>query len=273
MPAYDCPRDGCEYCTPNVPDAVAAVILQDHLKSAHPVVPVCIKKAKPPSMALPKVTRDIMDDQWASFMNEWESFKSTTELPHDGINRYLLSCCEEDLRTSVLRAEPRIVSKTEEEVLSAIKKLAVMSIAVCTLQADVIQMHQDHTEPVRHFAARIKGKAINGKFRKDVKCARAGCEQSTAVYFTDDIVKMVLLAGLADDDVKKEVLANDKLEKMSLEQTISTVEIREQALRSLTNVRTPAKAAGAETPKTAAKSDPRLKKESKCEKSHLNASF
>ena len=27
MPAYDCPRDGCEYCTPNVPDAVAGGII------------------------------------------------------------------------------------------------------------------------------------------------------------------------------------------------------------------------------------------------------
>ena len=59
MPAYDCPRDGCEYCTPNVPDAAAAV--QDQLKTAHPVIPVYIKKAKPPSIALPKVTKDIMD--------------------------------------------------------------------------------------------------------------------------------------------------------------------------------------------------------------------
>ena len=98
----------------------------------HPVVQACVKKAKPPSMSLPKVARDIMDDQWASFVNEWESFKNTTDLPGDSVNRYILSCCEEDLRTSVLRAEPRVVSKTEEEVLAAIKKLAVMSIAVCT---------------------------------------------------------------------------------------------------------------------------------------------
>ena len=101
MPAYHYQRDACEYCTPNVPDDVAAVILQDHFKTAHPVIPVFIKKAKP------------MDDQWASFINEWESFKSTTELPHDGINIYLVSCCEENLRTSVLRAEPRIVNKSE----------------------------------------------------------------------------------------------------------------------------------------------------------------
>ena len=65
------------------------------------------------------------------------------------------------------------------------------------------------------------------------------------VDFTDKIVKMVPLAGLADYDVKKEILANDKLGKMSLEQTISTVQIREQALISFTNVRTPA---SSETP-------------------------
>ena len=72
-------------------------------------------------MSLTKVTRDLMDDQWASFVNRWESFKNTTtDLPGDSVNRYLLSCCEEDLRTSRLRAEPRIVSKNEEEVLAAI---------------------------------------------------------------------------------------------------------------------------------------------------------
>ena len=65
------------------------------------------------------------------------------------------------------------------------------------------------------------------------------------VDFTDKVVKMVLLAGLADDDVKKEILANDKLGKMSLEQTISTVQIREQARRSFTNVHIPA---SSETP-------------------------
>ena len=117
----------------------------------------------------------------------------------------------------MLRAEPRIVSNSGEEGLAAIKKLAVMSIAVCTLQAEVIQMHQDNTEPVRHFAARIKGIAINSKFCKNVTCSKGGCEQSTAVDFTDDIVKMVLLAGLSEDNVKREVLANERLENMSLE--------------------------------------------------------
>ena len=107
-------------------------------------------------MALPKVSSDIFDDEWCSFVNEWQSFKSTTELPEDSVNRYLLSCCEEELRSSVLRAEPRIVERSEKEVLTAIKKLAVVSVAICTLQSEVIQMRQEHTEAVRHYAARVR---------------------------------------------------------------------------------------------------------------------
>ena len=66
MPCYDCPRDVCVYSTPDVPSAVAAVIPQDHLHTVHVAVQACVKKAKPP-LSLPKVARDIMDDQWASF--------------------------------------------------------------------------------------------------------------------------------------------------------------------------------------------------------------
>ena len=94
------------------------------------------------------------------------------------------------------------------------------------------------------------------------------------VNFTDKIVKMVLLAGLADADadVKKEILSNDKLEKLSLEHTISKVQIREQALRLFRNVCTHA---SAESPKTAVKSDQDLRKRVSVRNAlnHLNTSF
>ena len=125
MSQYDCPRDNCEYMTPNFPDAVAVVLLQDHCHTMHPAAQSCgaVKKAKPPSIALPEVARDIFDDEWCSFLNAWESFKNTIELSEDSVNRYLLSFCGEELRSSVLKA---------------IKKLAVVSVAICTLQSELI---------------------------------------------------------------------------------------------------------------------------------------
>ena len=73
-------------------------------------------------------------------------------------------------------------------------------------------MRQEHTEAVRHYAARVRGKATNGKFRKAFKCGNADCSREAEVDFTEEIVKMVVLTGFADDDVKREVLANETLE-------------------------------------------------------------
>ena len=107
---------------------------------------------------------------------------------------------------------------------------------------------------------------MNGKFKKSVTCSNGSCARLAEVDFTEEIVKMVVLTGLVDDDVKREVLANETLENMTLEQTISTVELREQALRSLSSNIPPAKAAGADHASSIGKSDPRLKKEGKCDK-------
>ena len=65
MPQYACQRDNCEYKHPNVPYAVATVMPQDHLHTVHPAAQLCdaMKKAKPPSIAFPKVTRDIFNDE------------------------------------------------------------------------------------------------------------------------------------------------------------------------------------------------------------------
>ena len=76
-----------------------------------------------------------------------------------------------------------------------------------------------------------------------VTCSNGSCARLAEVDFTEEIVKMVVLTGLVDDDVKREVLANETLENMTLEQTISTVELREQDLRSLSSNFPPSKAA------------------------------
>ena len=39
----------------------------------------------------------------------------------------------------------QVSNKSEEEVLAAVKELAVITIAVCTLHADMTQISKDHT--------------------------------------------------------------------------------------------------------------------------------
>ena len=67
-----------------------------------------------------------------------------------------------------------------------------MSIAVYTLQANVIQMYNDHTYSVSC--------SLNqGKNCQDAKCKGTTWEQCAVSH----IIRMVLLVTLAEEDVKK----------------------------------------------------------------------
>jgi hypothetical protein len=63
------------------------------------------------------------------------------------------------------------------------------------LQTKLLFLRQDHTEPSRHFVARL---------------VTATC--TTDVDFSDCIVKMVLLNGLEEEDIKMDILGTDNLD-------------------------------------------------------------
>jgi len=58
-------------------------------------------------------------------------------------------------------------------------------------------------------------------------CLKDGCNQ--VVDFTDIIVKDVLVTGLADDDIRKELLGWAILDEKDINETISFIEAKEMA--------------------------------------------
>ena len=93
--------------TPDVDNAVAAVMLSHHLSSVHPAQ----AQLKAPTIPQPKVTANIYEDQWDSFKREWTVYKETVSIPADRVAVYLLACCDQDLKSSVERADSAISSK------------------------------------------------------------------------------------------------------------------------------------------------------------------
>ena len=90
-------------------------------------------------------------------------------------------------------------------------------------------MKQDHGQPIRSFAAQVKGKAKTCSFVKD--CTRTGC--STVVDFTDEIVKYVVISGVTDDDIKRDILSHSDIDAKSLNDTVSLIEGKEMAVRAM----------------------------------------
>ena len=102
-------------CTSKTPDgldnAFAAVVLSHHLSSSHPTP--APKKA--PAIPPPKLTGGVYEDQWDAFV------KGTVTISASELLVHLLAYCNPDLKSSVERADPRITSKSETEVLKEIK--------------------------------------------------------------------------------------------------------------------------------------------------------
>ena len=67
-----------------------------------------------------------------------------------------------------------------------------------------MNLHQDHDEPFRMFANRVRSKAETCNFTTVSEC---DCGKSNVTSYTREAIKDVMLAGVRDDDIKREVVS------------------------------------------------------------------
>ena len=227
MPVIECPLQSCTYKTPDVDASVAASLLIIH-NNVH--INANSSKLKPPKMDRPRIGRDCSEEGWNIFRQKWTIFKDSMELTEVEKSRQLYQCCEEDLGDAILRGHGDIVNLNEQELLKMIKQLAVIPVSVVVRRTDFLSTKQDLTENTRSFAARLKGKASTCSYT--CKCPKDGCNQ--IIDFTDIILKDVMVTGLADEDIRKEVLGWGSLDEKDVNETIGYIESKEMARDAMT---------------------------------------
>ena len=87
-------------------------------------------------------------------------------------------------------------------------------------------MRQDRDKSFRSYAARVRGKAETCSYT-----TRCSCDLT--INFTDIIVKDVLIAGIADLEIRRDILGIDSVLDKSLTDVITLVESREMARNAL----------------------------------------
>ncbi|GFO15432.1 hypothetical protein PoB_004193700 [Plakobranchus ocellatus] len=117
---------------------------------------------------------------------------------------------------------------TEETVLKNIKTLAVRQENIMVARVQLQQMRQDRDEPIRAFAARLRGQA--GVCNFSIKCP---C--GTYVDYSDVMVRDVLINGLSDEEIRLDILGESK-QDMTLEEALRYVEAKESGKRSATRL-------------------------------------
>ena len=223
MPAIKCPITSCSYKTPDDSTAeLAVVLLQLHGKEHDSAPTINPGKVKRPSVSIGGTT-----EEWLYFTARWAEYKAATHITGTESTLQLLECCDDPLRRDLTRANGgSLTSQPEEEVLEAIRKLAIREENVMVLRVELANMQQDRDEPIRNFAARLRGHASQCKLL--IQCPSC----ATNISYMDAILKDAVIRGIYDKEIQLELLGEQN-QDIDLETTIKYIEAKESGKRSV----------------------------------------
>ena len=223
-----CPIVGCEFETAEAEDgAIIAALLNlhasSHAASTHAAAAQATRAEK---LKRPTISSAGSSEEWAYFETRWDEYRRGTKLTGGDVVVQLLECCSDELRKDLIRAAGGSLSgKPEQDVLTAIKMLAVRKENTMVARAALHNMRQDRDEAIRSFGARIKGQA--GICNYVTQCPSCAAD----INYTDAILRDVLSRGIADQEIQLDVLG-DQNQDMTLEEVLKFVEAKESGKRS-----------------------------------------
>ena len=143
-----------------------------------------LNRQQPPKIDRPSISRGTTEEKWITFSRKWTLFKNGTNIPQTQLTTQLWQCCDQELEADLFRDVSDISILSEEALLQAIQRLAVITVTASVWRAELLALRQDHGQMVRSFAAKVKGKAQICAFSK--QCTRENCTQ--VIDYTEDIV-------------------------------------------------------------------------------------
>ena len=186
------------------------------------------KHARPDRVKRPEITSTCTSEDWGFFEEMWSEYKTTTKLAGQELTMQLTNCCDIQLRQDLFRSFGTTTGKTEDDILIAIKNLAVRKENLTVARTTLIKAKQDRDEPVKIFVARLKGLASMCDYSMTVNCA--GRNEIT-VNFAHVIIRDVLVTGMADAEIQADVLGHTE-QNQALDTLTSFIEAKEVGKQS-----------------------------------------
>jgi len=240
-----CPAPDCTTLFPSsLPPEVLIRMLDIHERTAHPVHIQAshVMGAKTERVKRPSISASGTSEEWAYFTQRWDDYKHATRISGPDIVYQLLECCDDTLRRDLTRSFNHLTSNDEPTLLQLIKSLAVRQENIMVARVELQQMRQDRDESIRAFSARLKGQANICQYSVD-------CECGAQINYSDQMVMDSIIIGLADDDIRLDMLGQANQE-MTVEETIRYVEAKESGKRSASRIRSTPAAVSVDTSST-----------------------
>ena len=212
--------------TDDVGENMAVAMLQLHGSVVHPDN----SRAKGPRMERPRVDSNIEPVAWNNFIRRWEIFRTGSSISTNAAPLQLFECGSARLCDMVLKVDPEIATRDLATVRATMHRLAVVPVAISVMRAELLQLRQAPDEPFRSFTARVQGKAETCSFATSFTCT---CGVEAPADYTVEMSRDVLLAGIADTEIRREVLGTANVHRISINEVIALVEAKEMARDAL----------------------------------------
>lgn len=188
-----------------------------------------------PKVDRPIIKQDSSDEEWQTFEADWKRFKRLMQIPDGDLADQLIECCEKPLSRLLLKENPHVIEDGEAALLAAMKKMAVLGVATTIKRTNLMAMKQEHGQTFREFNAHVR--AIAATCAYSVRCPHQCCNTENAVKeavdYTSLVVKDILISGIEDVDIRKDVLSMRDLDAKSDKDIVTFVEEKEIARNAL----------------------------------------
>ena len=165
-------------------------------------------------------------EEWNVFTHHWEMFRSDSAIDEASTLVQLFQCAGDELSDSLLKANPQATSNTLSQLLADMRSFTVIPVATGVSRTELFQLRQEHDEPFRAFAARVRGKVETCAFTTKCECTKI-------VNYTDHMIRDVLLHGISDMDIRCEVFVVSDILETAVNEVISLVGGKEMARNAL----------------------------------------
>ena len=220
MPVLQCPIDGCDWKSQDLDAAFAAALttaLQIHDRTVHP--PLAQTASRKLKLDPPTIATGCDPDQWSAFTRQWDMYKTGMTITANVLPTALFYCCDTNIRD----LQGDVANMTEEDLLNAIKRLAVKEESTLVQRIKLNRMTQSPGSNVRTFLASLRGQASLCQYK--ATCKEPGCDYT--FDYSDETIKENLVRGIADPEIMSDLLGDTKTDR-TLEETVSFIAQKEQ---------------------------------------------
>ena len=106
-----------------------------------------------------------------------------------------------------------------EKVMQTIESFAVICVTRGIIRGELMKKTPSNDESINTFTARVRGKSETYGFVTTLKC-NCYCEVIPRLYYTEEVIKVVILAEIADTERQTNVHHSEGNEDMSIKEIV-----------------------------------------------------